>query len=243
MPDAPPRPRAPRAPRAPKASAATDAPDATLPSQAAAQASEDNGGNGGNGGAPRDPGPAAGPAAKARAIRTPVLEAKLQQFFAMPALAFGAAGDLYCAELWAARSDMLASSWYELSKQNTSVKRVLEQLVEGSAWGGVIMSTLAITLPIAKHHGIYRGPDPFALILPGPSAPPATPGQAAGARQERPMTWSRDPQAGPVPASMPTPTRGGDDTGSTPPAPIYLEGAPPGVVTVAASPAQHNGAR
>lgn len=159
----------------------------------------------------------------------------------MPSLAFAAAGDLYCAELWAARSDMLASSWYELSKQNASVRRVLEQLVEGSAWGGVIMSTLAITLPIAKHHGIYRGPDPFAMFLPGPTAPPSAPGKAAGAGQGRPMTWSRDPQAGPVPASMPTPTRGDDDTDT--PAPIYLDGAPPGVVTVAASPAQHTGAR
>lgn len=238
MADAPPRPRAPRAPRAPRV-ADTGTTDTT-----------DTGGNGGNGGTPPPPPPrvASGPAAgaKPRTTRTPALEAKLQQFCAMPALAFAAAGDQYCAEVWSARSDMLAASWYELSKQNAGVRRVLEQLVEGSAWGGVVMSTLAISLPIAKHHGLYRGPDPFANFLPGPPAPPTPHGDGRTGGPAGGMQWTRDPAGGPVGASVPTPssassTRGDDD--ATPPAPIYLEGAPPGVVTVAASPAQHNGAR
>lgn len=164
--------------------------------------------------------------------------------FAVPALAFSAAGDQYCAEVWNARAPMVASAWFELSKQNPAVKRVLEQLVEGSAWGGVAMSTLALALPIAKHHGVYRGPDPFSAFLPGPTEPPPSGSGPQG--PGRGTTWTKDP-GGPVPApfvksngSPPaaTSSASGDDA-----PPVYMDGAPPGVVTVAASNAQHSDAR
>lgn len=206
-------------------------------------AGNDTGGIGGNGGV------GAGATTRTRTTRTPALEAKLQQMFAMPALAFAAAGDQYCAEVWAARSDMMASSWFELSKQNAGVKRVLESLVEGSAWGGVIMSTLACCLPIAKHHGLYRGPDPFAALLPGPKAPPPPPSGGAQGPGSAGVTWSKDP-SGPVPAPFmrdnATNNGGGaaqPSAGDEPDIPVYVQGAPPGVVTVAASNAGHVGAR
>lgn len=241
MPDSPPVPTPRGARRATGATGATDTKAPRTPSEAARQAAADvpadTGGIGGTGGG------GAGAAPKTRPTRTPALEAKLQQMFAMPALAFSAAGDQYCAEVWNARAPMVASAWFELSKQNPAVKRILEQLVEGSAWGGVVMSTLALALPIAKHHGVYRGPDPFAAFLPGPQAPPPPTGSPGG--PGRVTTWSKDP-SGPIPAPF---MKSNGQPDSTAPAsgddapPTYLEGAPPGVVTVAASNAHHNGAR
>lgn len=171
----------------------------------------------------------------------PPLQAKLEQFFAIPAMAFAAGGDHYSAELLAKRGPMVAEAWYELSRENKSVKRILEGLVEGSAWGAVIFSTLSLVVPIAKHKGLYRGPDPFAFMgLPVPDAQPST-------RSQRGMTWSKAP-SGPAPSPF---SGGFDPDENTPPGDDgsisgivqYLDGAPPGVVTVAASAASHNGAR
>jgi hypothetical protein len=208
-------------------------------------------GNGGNGGAdagstPRPPRGAA-PPPRARAGS---LESKLGELFGSFSLVFAATGDQYCAEIVAQRSPALAAAWADLAKQNASVKRVLEGLVEGSAWGAVIFSTLGITIPIAKHHGLYNGPDPFALILPGPTPPEGghtKGGDNGGTGVNRGgMRWSKGKDGEP-PAPR-KPNNNGNDTNngagdSADEIPTYLEGAPPGVVTVAASGAQHNGAR
>lgn len=235
MPDSPPVPSPrPATPRRRIAEPATTAPRS--PSEAARRAAsrdaDENGGNGGNGGGAVGDGAAA--TAKPRATRTPALQAKLEQFFAIPAMAFAAGGDTYSAEILSTRGPLVAEAWYELSKQNSTVKRMLESLVEGSAWGGVIFSSLSVVIPIAKHKGLYRGPDPFAALLGGPTPPPSS--RAANNGRPQATTWSRDP-SGPLPFEFPRdPAVSGDDDETLF---QYQEGAPPGVVTVASGTAQH----
>lgn len=106
--------------------------------------------------------------AQPRPPRKGSLEARLGELIGGFALPFAAMGDMHCAGVIAQRGPALAGAWAELAQQNAAVKRVLERMLSGGAWGGVIVSTLAIAVPMAQHHGIYDGPDPFAMFF-GPS--------------------------------------------------------------------------
>lgn len=231
----------PTIPRPPKSTNKGTPTDPTIPT-------ENLGGNGGNGGEPSMPndvpprsrqragaaGTTGRPAPAAggpRAPRAGQLETKLGEFFGAFSLIFAATGDDYCAWIIAERSPQLASAWAELAKQNPAVKRVLEGLVEGSAWGGVILSTLSIALPIAKHHGVWRGPDPFAFIMPGPPPDVAPKGDNNGNSGNGGFAWSKADNA-------PAPQRSSDDDEYM----STMPGAPPGVVTVASTTAAHPGA-
>lgn len=162
------------------------------------------------------------------------LEARLAEFLGICSFPFAAAGDQYSAQIVALRSPALATALADLAKENAAIKRVLERVLEGSAWGAVGLAAASIILPICQHHGMIPGSDPFAAILPSPAPP-------------RPMAWSQgQPQqspngsthGAPAPGSEGDPTvhEDGDDFTRVP-------GAPPGVVTVAATAAQHPGAR
>jgi hypothetical protein len=156
---------------------------------------------------------------KERKSRTPKLQGQLEELFAMPAMAYGFVGDEYASNLIATRTPQMAEAWYELAQKNPAIKRILERLVEGSAWGGVVGSSLAVLLPLAQHHGIIPGSDPFAFLYPELPAPT---GQRSGPIVPPPPTGS---------AATPPPNRGsGAGTprggGTTPPV---------GVVTVAQS--------
>lgn len=48
----------------------------------------------------------------------------------------------------------LAKSLNELAKEDERVRRVLERMLTGSAYGAVFMSTAAILLPILDNHGM-----------------------------------------------------------------------------------------
>lgn len=125
----------------------------------------------------------------ARKRPTPKLQKQLEEFLGTPALIYGAVGDEYGAWIIANRTPAMAEAWYELAQQNAGVRRVLENLVEGSAWGGVILSSLSVVLPLLVHHGVVPvAQDPFNL-MPG-MAPP-----------DRLRAQSYHPSArGPVPA-------------------------------------------
>jgi hypothetical protein len=245
-----PQPPTPTIPRPSKGTNKGKPTDPTIPT-------ENLSGNGGNGGepassAPKDApprsrqranagptGPSAPSAGGSRAPRTGQLETKLGEFFGAFSLVFAAAGDDYCAWVVASRSPQLASAWADLAKQNPAVKRVLEGLVEGSAWGGVIISSLAIALPIAKHHGLWRGPDPFSMLMP---APPEVAAKMNGNNNGngnggKPASYAWTKASGDAPAPQPTPSDDDSDYMSS------MPGAPPGVVTVASTTAAHPGAR
>jgi hypothetical protein len=76
-------------------------------------------------------------------------------------------GDAYCGMVLAQRGPALVTSWIELAKVNDGVKRVLDRMSSGGAWSGVIMSTSAIAIPMAQHHGMYPEdwPNPWALDI------------------------------------------------------------------------------
>jgi hypothetical protein len=106
------------------------------------------------------------------------LEDSLNEFLGLIPMTIAMTGDQELAVVVAARTPAMAEAWIDLAMRNNGVKRVLDKLVEGSAWGGVIISTTAVALPIAQRTGIYRGPDPFALMYPALSsdqAPAANP--------------------------------------------------------------------
>jgi hypothetical protein len=157
---------------------------------------------------PEDAPPAAQKAREARkSSRTPALQKSLEELFAAPALAYSFAGDQYAAMLITTRSEAMAEAWYQLAQKNAAVKRMLERLVEGSALGGVVVSTAAILIPLAQHHGMIPGADPFATFYPPlPDAP------MAGPIVPPPPTGS-----GPRPGATPPRPGGGGGTPSPPP--------------------------
>jgi hypothetical protein len=50
-------------------------------------------------------------------------------------------------------ADKLAKAWADLAAQNPQVRKVLEGLLLGSAWGAAIGQTVMVALPIAVRHG------------------------------------------------------------------------------------------
>lgn len=145
------------------------------------------------------------------------LQKRLEEFLATPALVYSFMGDQWAAELITTRTPAMAEAWYDLSTKNPAVKRVLERLLEGSAWGGVILSTMAVTLPLAQHHGLVPGADPFSALY----APISAPNGSA-------------PRRGPIVPPPPGPTQGA----GAPPI-SGTDGSPPGVVTVRPGVNQH----
>lgn len=158
------------------------------------------------------------------------LEARLADLLAASSIAFAVSGDVYSAQVVSLRSPALASALADLAKENAAVRRILDRLLEGSAWGSVLFALAAIIIPICQAHGIIPGSDPFVAMMPSPEAP-------------KRMEWGSSPNGGstmgaPGPGSEGDPSPSTDDETMT-----RMPGAPPGVVTVAATAAQHPGAR
>jgi hypothetical protein len=95
------------------------------------------------------------------------IEANLNDLMGTMSMMFVMKGDAYCGMILAQRSPALVTSWIELAKVNDGVKRVLDTMSSGGAWSGVIMSTSAIAIPMAQHHGYYpqEWPNPWALDI------------------------------------------------------------------------------
>jgi hypothetical protein len=62
------------------------------------------------------------------------------------------------------RGPYLTDALIELAKRDPNVKRALSALVTGSAWGGVILASGNILLPIAAFHGMIPLPIPAELF-------------------------------------------------------------------------------
>lgn len=166
------------------------------------------------------------------------MEARLEEFLAAATLPFAIAGDDYSAQIIALRSPALAKSLAELARENRAVARILNRIMEGSAWGGVAIASLSIILPICQHHGLIPGNDPFAAIMPAPSS--------SGPRK---MRWSGGQAPAPEGSSLGTPGPGSSGAPDTPPngrGPVpdeykpHVPGSPVGVVTVAGTTADHS---
>lgn len=201
------------------------------------------------GGSASPPPPPSPSGASSRPPRVGNLQKQLEQWFGAMALIPSTMGDAYSAQVIVSRSAYLAEAWADLAKQSPAVRRVLEGLVSGGAWGGAIMASCSIVIPIASYHGLLpqlgdQPLDPWAGIMPvqppprvhpmPPASPPPPPGPpppgvirvpfdvAAQVRHEGPAA----PAGGPVANSGP----GQDPSNWT--APLTPD-QPPGVVTVA----------
>lgn len=157
------------------------------------------------------------PTPKARAGS---LESRLAQAFAgvSPLPAF--MGDQYSAFILASRSAKFAHDLAELAKVNTKLKKMLEGMLDGGAYGGVIFSGAAMLLPIAWGYGILPHPgfDPFQAFY--PTVPPGIMPRSATAGRSKP-TGGGNSGGARVPVEAPSAT----PEGSRPE-------TPPGVVTV-----------
>jgi hypothetical protein len=150
----------------------------------------------------------------------PKLQKSLEELFAAPALVYSLAGDEWAAQFVSGHAPALAEAWYKLAQENVAVRRILERITTGTAWGGVIVSTGMVVLPLAAHHGIL--PSPAAAFFQseddphrGPIVPP--PPRQSTSPSGQPGN-GRGRGGPPTPADMTPPIR---------------EGQPPGVVTVA----------
>lgn len=171
---------------------------------------------GGAGSGARDQEPSA--KGQARKGPTPKLQKSLEELFSAPALAYSLAGDEWAAKHITTSAPGVAEAWYKLAQESAPVRRVLERMTTGSAWGAVIFSTGGMVLPLLAHHDLLPAQIGAALgggepnggpIVPPPPAPQGPP---PGASQ----------RAGGGAAS--------NGSGMTPP---LRDDQPPGVVTVA----------
>ncbi len=159
------------------------------------------------------------------------LKGKLTELFAGMALIPMAAGDHYSAHIISTRAPHLAEAWADLARQNPAVKRILEGLVQGGAWGGVALATGSVLVPILGHYGMLPPIDPWVGQY-GP--PPVTQGE-----RRRPIV--PPPPGRPGPQVPPNPRANGagspatNDSGLRSMTPPISVGQPPGVVTVAGS--------
>jgi len=159
------------------------------------------------------------------------LEARLNEFLAAAALPFALTGDDYCATIIAQRTPRLSASLVALAKENPAVRRVLNRILEGSAWGGVAIAVVSIVIPVAQHHGMVPGDDPFITLYPGSPRREAVASPPAGWNG-----WSNSSgNSGNDRSAM------GAPVGSDEPVMTQFGNAPPGVVTVDATTAKHAG--
>lgn len=111
---------------------------------------------------PRDKKPTGRPAGRANASSVTKIEEGLTDLFSGFALAAQFQGNDVAYVILTSRGPKVAAAWAELARQNASVRRVLERLMTGGAWGGVVVSTLSMALPLAESYGAHV-PNPFAL--------------------------------------------------------------------------------
>lgn len=120
-----------------------------------------------------------------RKLRHAELRSQLEDLFGGVAIMVMTTGDEYCANVIATQAEPLAEAWSELAKKNARVKAMLEMLLQGSAWGQVVMVTAATVIPIAAHHGFYpKGfPMPFSFGV-GPPPPASDDVREAGEKDK-----------------------------------------------------------
>lgn len=60
--------------------------------------------------------------------------------------------DPFDGQVVALNAERLADAWTQLAEQDARVRRALEAMLAGSAWGTAITTTAMVALPIAAHH-------------------------------------------------------------------------------------------
>lgn len=83
------------------------------------------------------------------------LEKRLTEFFQSFSLIFLMSGDGHCATVIAEGAEPLAHAWTNLAKESPGVRKALNRMMTGSAWGEVVMASMAVVIPIAQHHSSF----------------------------------------------------------------------------------------
>lgn len=104
------------------------------------------------------------------------LRQKLVELFTVLEMPFAVMGDEHCSGLIQARAPLLAAALEDAAKDNPVLRSWLERAVTGGSMLTCVVCALSIAVPVAQHHGIIPGSDPFAYFM------PTSPGDAA-ARQ------------------------------------------------------------
>lgn len=78
-------------------------------------------------------------------------------------------------------AESTASAWAQLARTDKNVANVLNKLITGTAYSGVILATVKMAVPILANHGVV--PPEFGSIF-NPMAPPSSPEATAPYAQE-----------------------------------------------------------
>lgn len=161
--------------------------------------------------------------------RAGTLEARLAQTFASVSPIPAFMGDQYSSFIVASRSAKFAHDLAELAKVNPRLKKMLENMLDGGAYGGVLFSGAAMLLPILWSYGVIPPPpmDPFAPFYPQlpPGVVPRSVRKAGSSAGTRAGATPDDRKAAPKSSGgAPGPASVASNPGGT--------GDPTGVVTV-----------
>jgi hypothetical protein len=96
---------------------------------------------------------------KARAKRYVELEAKLALLLIWPAPVAERAGDLFCAEHYAAQGPLLAAALTSWAEGHPAFYALLIQLLQVGSLATLILAVGAYALPPLIHHGLVPAPD------------------------------------------------------------------------------------
>lgn len=93
------------------------------------------------------------------------LENQLEEIVVGTGMALITVGQVHDGVVLVSRGEGLVKAWVDVSEHNEAVARVLNKLVEGGVWSGVIISTASVVIPIAQNHirPIEHLPLPFQL--------------------------------------------------------------------------------
>ena len=161
------------------------------------------------------------------------MEPKLREFFGSLALIAAAAGDSYGAQVISLRTDDLAHSWAKLAEANPTIRRLLEALTSGGAYGEAIMVTGSVVIPILWRHGVV--PDELGYPVAVTAAPEPTEEllasiRAKAAAEGRPVAPEEAPAKAeePSPETHPMGPPASEPQGSEVPEEVHPMGAPGG---------------
>ncbi len=87
----------------------------------------------------------------------PKLEAQIADAYRAIGAGFAMTGDEFSSALIGSQAPALATAWVELAERDANVRKTLERLMSGSAWGSIVMMHIMIIFPILAHRDLIPG--------------------------------------------------------------------------------------
>ena len=82
----------------------------------------------------------------------PTIESRLEFFFSGIAMGVTVINE-YDGKVISSNATPLANAWGQLYRENSKVKAIIDKMLEGGAWGQVVIATMGVVVPIAANHG------------------------------------------------------------------------------------------